>query len=267
MNPEFIGKIRNIFDLSGRIAMITGAAGGLGKIITYALIAFGAQVVLASRNLEKLKELELEVKRLGGQAFAIPTDITREDQVDRMVNEAMKRFNQIDILVNNSALNYRFLAEEISSQNWREIMDTNITGTFLCSQRVARAAMIPRKRGKIINLSSIRGKFGRPKDFVAYCTSKGGIDSLTRALACEWGPYNIQVNAIAPSLVETSREGAMGSPSADPEYTKRLLERIPLHRWGQPEDLVGSVVFLASDASNFINGHILYVDGGYVVSA
>ncbi len=267
MNPEFIEKTKNIFDLSGRVAIVTGAAGGLGRIITFSLTAFGAHVVLASRNIEKLKQLEEKIKELGGESFAIATDITKEDQVDRMVDETMKRFSKIDILINNSALNYRILAEEMSSKNWREVMETNITGAFLCSQRVARATMIPRKRGKIINLSSIRGRFGRPKDFVAYCTSKGGLDSLTRALACEWGKYNIQVNSIAPSLVETSKDGTIGSPSADPDYTRRLLERIPLNRWGQPEDLVGSVVFLASDASNFVNGHILYVDGGYVVSA
>lgn len=266
MNLKFIERIKKIFDLSGRIAIITGAAGGLGKIITFSLTAYGAHVVLASRNLEKLKQLEDEVKRLGAEAFAISIDITKEDHVDRMIDETMKRFGKIDILINNSALNYRILAEEISSKNWREVMETNITGAFLCSQRVGRT-MIPRKRGKIINISSIRGRFGRPKDFVAYCTSKGGLDSLTRALACEWGKYNIQVNSIAPSLVETSKDGTIGSPSADPDYTRRLLERIPLNRWGQPEDLVGSVVFLASDASNFVNGHILYVDGGYVVSA
>jgi NAD(P)-dependent dehydrogenase (short-subunit alcohol dehydrogenase family) len=120
-----------------------------------------------------------------------------------MVYETMKLFSKIDISVNNSTLNYRVLAEEISPENWREVMETNITRAFLCSQRVAKATMTPRKQGKIINISSVRGRFGRPKDFVAYCTSKGGLDFLTRALACEWGKYNIQVNSIAPSLVET----------------------------------------------------------------
>jgi len=125
--------------------------------------------------------------------------------------------------------------------------------------------MIPRKRGKIINISSVRGRFGRPKEFVAYCASKGGLDSLTRALACEWGKYNIQVNAIAPSLIEGS--GTSSQSLKDPTYTRKLIEKIPLGRWGQPDDLAGSVVFLASDASNFVNGHILYVDGGYAVAA
>lgn len=266
MNDEFIRKIKDIFDLSGRVAIVTGAARGLGRIMAFSLSAFGATVVLASRSGEELKAVESGVKRLGGEALAITTDITREDQVDRMVAETMSAFGRIDILINNSAVSHRIRAEEMGLDKWRAMMETNLTGTFLCSQRVGRV-MIPRKRGKIINLSSIRGKFGRPKDFVGYCTSKGGIDSMTIALACEWGRHNIQVNAIAPALIETSREGTIGNPLADPDYTRRLLERIPLNRWGQPEDIVGAVVFLSSDASNFINGHILYVDGGYVVSA
>jgi gluconate 5-dehydrogenase len=267
VNPEFIEKIKNIYDLSGRVAIVTGAAGGLGQVITYSLVAFGARVILVSRNLENLKELEKAVREAGGEALAIATDVTKEEEVDRMVTETMDRFGKIDILVNNSGILHRIFAVDMSSEMWSKVIETNVTGAFLCSQRVGRI-MIPRRQGKIINMSSIRGRFGRPKDFVAYCTSKGGIDSLTRALACEWGPYNIQVNAIAPSLIEVPRKDAtIGNPLADPDYTRRLLERIPLNRWGQPEDLVGSVVFLASDASNFVNGHILYVDGGYVVSA
>ena len=265
MNEEFIGRMKDIFDLSGKVAIVTGAAGELGRIITYSLVGFGAKVVLASRNIEKLKELEGKVQGLGGETLAIDTDITREDQVDRMVSETLKRFDVIDILVNNAGVLHRFLAEEMSLKHWREVIETNVTGAFLCSQKVGRA-MIPRKRGKIINISSIRGRFGRPRDYVAYCTSKGGLDSLTRALACEWGPHNIQVNAIAPSLIEgegTSRQTLL----KDPTYTQRLLDRIPLKRLGQPGDLTGSIVFLASEASNFINGHILYVDGGYSVSA
>ncbi len=265
MNEEFIGKIRGIFDLSGRVAVVTGAAGELGRIITYSLVGFGANVVLASRNIEKLKQLESKIQGFGGETLAIDADITREDQVDRMVSETLRRFGKIDILVNNAGVLHRFLAEEISLNHWREVIETNVTGAFLCSQKVGKT-MIPRKCGKIINISSIRGRFGRPRDYVAYCTSKGGLDTLTRSLACEWGPHNIQVNAIAPSLIEgegTSKQTLL----KDPTYTQRLLDRIPLKRWGQPKDLTGSIVFLASDASNFINGHILYVDGGYSVSA
>lgn len=239
----------------------------MGQLITYSLVAFGASVVITSRNLENLKEVEKVVRETGAEALAISTDVTKEEEVDRMVAQTVDRFGKIDILVNNSGIQHRISAVDMSSEIWHKVIETNVTGAFLCSQRVGRV-MIARRRGKIINLSSIRGRFGRQKDFVAYCTSKGGIDSLTRALACEWGPYNIQVNAIAPSLIEVPRKDAtIGNPFADPDYTKGLLERIPLHRWGQPDDLVGSIVFLASGASNFVNGHILYVDGGYAVSA
>jgi len=262
MDTEYLEKIRNIFDLSGRVAIVTGAAGGLGQIITAALVAFGSHVVLASRNYGNLKQLEENVSRAGGEALAVATDVTQEDQVDRLVSETMKRFKKIDILINNSGLELREPAEEMRLESWHKVMETNVTGAFLCSQRVGRT-MIPRKSGKIINMSSIRGKVGRVKNFIAYCASKGGLDSLTRALACEWGPHNIQVNGIAPCLIETemSRHSLQ-----DPNWIKDYVARIPLRRWGQHIDLVGCIVFLASDASNFVNGHTLYLDGGYTIS-
>ena len=262
MGSESLERMRNIFDLSGRVVIVTGAAGGLGRIFTLSLVAFGAEVVLASRNTENLRQLEGEIRNMGGGALAIPTDITEETQVDRMVTETLKQFGKIDILVNNSGIEDRVSAEEMSLKSWETVMKTNATGAFLCSQRVGRT-MIPRKRGKIINISSIRGRFGRAKNFVSYCSSKGALDSMTRAFACEWGQYNIQVNGIAPSLIET---GVSGPSLRDPVFIQRLIDRIPLKRWGQPDDLVGSIIFLASDASNFINGQILYVDGGFSVS-
>jgi len=261
MEEEFIKKAQNIFDLSGRVAIITGAAGGLGRIITFSLISFGAHAVLASRNLKNIKYLEAEVQEMGGEALAIACDVTQEDQIERMVSESMQRFGKVDILVNNAGINIRVPAEEMSLQDWRKVMETDVTGAFLCSQRVGRL-MIQRRKGKIINISSIRGQSGRAT-LSAYSASKGGLEALTRALACEWGKYNIQVNSIAPSTVETE----LSKPSlADPMFVKKITERIPLGRWAQPDDFIGSVVFLASDASNFVNGHILFVDGGYIIS-
>jgi gluconate 5-dehydrogenase len=262
MNSKSLEKMRNIFDLSERVAIVTGAAGGLGRIFTLSLVAFGAQVVLASRNTENLKQLEDEIRHMGGDALAIPTDITEETQVDRMVAETLKWSGKIDILVNNSGIEDRVSAEEMSLKSWENVMKINATGAFLCSQRVGRA-MIVRKRGKIINISSIRGRFGRAKNFVSYSSSKGALDSMTRAFACEWGQHNIQVNGIAPSLIEV---GVSAPSLKDPAFVQMLISRIPLKRWGQPNDLVGSIVFLASDASSFINGQILYVDGGFSVS-
>jgi len=262
MGSESLEKMRNMFDLSGRVGIVTGAAGGLGRIFTLSLAAFGAQVVLASRNAANLKQLEGEVRSMGGRALAIPTDITEETQVDQMVTETLKQFGKIDILVNNSGIQDRVSAEEMSVKSFETVMRTNVTGAFLCSQRVGRT-MIPRKRGKIINISSIRGRFGRAKNFVSYCASKGAIDSMTRAFACEWGLHNIQVNAIAPSLIEA---GVSAHSFKDPAFVERVVDRIPLKRWGQPKDLVGAIVLLASDASDFINGQIFYVDGGFSAS-
>ena len=262
-DTEYIRKFQSIFDLTGRVAIVTGAAGGLGRIITLSLVAFGAHVVLASRNIEELKQLQREIQEFGGLALAVATDITQEDQVDKMVAKTLERFEKIDILINNAAILQRARAEEMSLESWQKVMETNVTGAFLCSQKVGKT-MIPRKRGKIINISSVRGRFGRPEYYTSYCTSKGGLDSLTRALACEWGKYNINVNTIAPSLFEA---GTAKTSLAEPDYRKKVVERIPLKRWGEIDDLIGSVVFLASDASNFVNGHILYVDGGYSVSA
>ena len=262
VNREFIEKARDVFDLSGRVAIITGAAGGLGQLITFSLVAFGARVVLASRNLDNLKQLKERIQGLGDEAIAIATDITQEDQVDHMVSEALERFGGIDILVNNSGVKNTDINSQPRLEGWHKVMETNVTGAFLCSQRVGRV-MISQKKGKIISISSIRGAFGRTTpDFSAYCTSKGAVDALTRALACEWGKYNIQVNSIAPCLIETDPS----RPFVNPAYAKRIVERIPLGRWAQPRDLIGSVIFLASDASNFVNGQTLYVDGGYSIS-
>lgn len=255
-------SIRNIFDLSKRVAVITGAAGGLGCAISFSLAAFGAELVLASRNRENLEKLSAEIEELGGVAYSVPTDITKPDEVDRMVHLTLDRFGTIDILVNNSGTEHREAAANIELEDWNRLMETNLTGAFLCAQRVGKV-MIERVRGKIINISSVRGKFGRATDFSAYCASKGGLDALTRALACEWGKYNIQVNSLAPSIIETelSRRSL-----EDKGYAKRITDRIPLGRWGQTVDLIGAVVFLASDASNFVNGHTLYVDGGYSIA-
>ena len=262
MDKKTFEGIGSLFDLSGRVAVITGAAGGLGQIIAFALAAFGAHAVLASRNIDNLEELKRKIEDLGGEALAVATDISQADQVDQMVSATIDRFEKIDILVNNSGVQIREPAEDMTLESWHKAMETNVTGTFLCSQRVGRV-MIPRKRGKIINISSIRGKLGRSKDFISYCSSKGAIDAMTRALACEWGKHNIQVNAIAPSLIETE---LTRHSLADPNWLEAYMVRVPAKRWGQPMDLAGSIIYFASDASNYINGQVLYLDGGYGIA-
>ena len=262
MDKEVMKQIGSIFDLSGRVAVVTGAAGGLGQIITMALVAFGASVVLTSRNLDNLKQLEGKVKEVGGESFAVAADVTQPDRVDHLVAATMDRYKGIDILVNNSGIQIREPAEEMKLESWRKVMETNVTGAFLCSQRVGRV-MISRKRGKIINISSVRGKLGRAKDFISYCASKGALDSFTRALACEWGKHNIQVNSIAPGLIQTEMSG---HSLANPNWVEAYMARVPAKRWGQPIDLAGMIVFFASNASDYVNGQTLYLDGGYCIA-
>ncbi|MFX0210320.1 MAG: SDR family NAD(P)-dependent oxidoreductase, partial [Candidatus Hodarchaeota archaeon] len=149
-------------------------------------------------------------------------------------------------------------AEEYPYDDWTKVIDTNVTGMFLCNQEVGKV-MIKQRKGKIINISSVRGRYGLPRNYVAYCTSKGAVDMITRTLACEWAKFNVLVNAIAPTVIETPLTAHI---LANPEFAQSMKNRIPLGRWGFPDDLIGAIVYFASDASNFITGQILYVDGG-----
>ncbi|MCJ7655801.1 MAG: SDR family oxidoreductase, partial [Dehalococcoidia bacterium] len=162
------------------------------------------------------------------------------------------------VLVNAAGLAIRKPAETFPIDEWQQVMDVNTRGTWLCCQAVGRV-MIKQKSGKIVNLSSVRGRYGLPADYAAYCASKGAVDTLTRTLACEWAKYNVMVNAVAPTIVETE---LTRTALADPEYAKRMKSRIPLGRWAMPEDIIGATIFFASKASDFITGQILYIDGG-----
>jgi gluconate 5-dehydrogenase len=175
-----------------------------------------------------------------------------------MVKKTIEAFPHIDILVNAHGLAIRKPAETFPIDEWQQVMDINTRGTWLCCQAVGRV-MIKQKSGKIINLSSVRGRYGLPADYAAYCASKGAVDTLTRTLACEWAKYNVLVNAVAPTIVETE----LTRPAlADAAFAQRMKSRIPLGRWAMPEDIVGATVFLASKASDFVTGQIIYVDGG-----
>jgi NAD(P)-dependent dehydrogenase (short-subunit alcohol dehydrogenase family) len=248
----------NLFDLSGRMALVVGGHGGLGKAIALAMADAGADVVVASRNLEALKATAKEVESRGRKSLALSVDVVDARQVERMVEHILKVFPRIDILVNGAGLAIRKPADSFPIDEWQRVMDVNTRGTFLCCQAVGRV-MIKQKRGKIINISSVRGRYGLPTGYAAYCASKGAVDTLTRTLACEWAKYNVLVNAIAPTVVETELTKEL---LADVEYAKTMKARIPMGRWALTEDIVGPCVFFASDASNFITGQILYIDGG-----
>jgi NAD(P)-dependent dehydrogenase (short-subunit alcohol dehydrogenase family) len=248
----------DLFDLAGKVAVVVGGAGGLGKAQALGLAGAGADVIVASRNLEHLKKVAGEIKAKGRKSLAVGVDVVDAKQVNAMVETIMKDFSHIDILVNAAGLAIRKPADSFPIEEWQQVMDINTRGTFLCCQAVGRI-MIKQRQGKIINVSSVRGRYGLPAGYAAYCPSKGAVDTLTRTLACEWAKHNVLVNAIAPTVVETELTRPL---LADVEYAKTLKARIPMGRWALTDDIVGPTIFFASDASNFVTGQILYIDGG-----
>lgn len=248
----------DLFDLTGKVAVVTGGAGGIGRALALGIAECGADVIIASRQLGHLERVAEEIRAKGRKALAVTVDVTQEQSVVDMVTHILEEFPRIDILVNAAGIAIRKPADSFPIDEWQKVMDINARGTFLCCQAVGRV-MIKQHSGKIINVSSVRGRYGLPADYAAYCASKGAVDTLTRTLACEWAKYNVLVNAVAPTIVETD----LTRPAlADPEYAKRMKSRIPIGRWAMPEDIVGPTVFFASKASDFVTGQILYIDGG-----
>jgi len=248
----------DLFDLTGKVAVVTGGVGGIGSALTLGLAKAGADVVVADLKLDAFKELEKKIGALGRKSLAVSVDVTDEKSVADMVKKALEVFPTIDILVNAHGIAIRHPAETFPIDEWQKVMDVNTRGTFLTCQAVGRV-MIKQKSGKIVNMSSVRGRYGLPVDYAAYCPSKGAVDTLTRTLACEWAKHNVLVNAVGPTIVETD---LTRTALADPTYAARMKARIPLGRWAMPEDIVGPVLFLAAPASDFVTGQIVYIDGG-----
>lgn len=245
------------FDLSGKGALVTGAGQGLGEQIALALAEAGADLALAGRNMKNLDGVADRVRKMGRRAVTIKADVRREAEVTRMVKRAAHVLKRIDILVNNAGIMHRVSTAESSLQSWKETIDTNLTGSFMC-MKACFPIMAGQGRGTIINLSSAAGLVGRP-NAAAYCASKAGVANLTRALAIEWAPYGIRVNAIAPGQFETD----MGAPLLnDKKALRAFLKNVPLRRIGNPREIGPLAVLLASDASAFITGAILSIDGG-----
>ncbi len=250
--------MNKLFDLTGKFALVTGGAGGIGRAQALGLADAGADVAVASRKIENLEKVAKEIKARGRQALPVAVDVPDEKSVAGMVSQVLAKFPRIDILVNAAGILICKPAETFPVDEWQQVMDTNTRGTFLCCRAVG-AVMVKQKYGKIINLSSVRGRYGLPANYAAYCASKGAVDSLTRTLACEWAKHNVLVNAVAPTIVETNLTKAN---LANPDYAKMMKSKIPLGRWALPEDIVGATVFFASSASDFITGQVLYIDGG-----
>ena len=252
-----------VFDLTSKRAIVTGGGRGLGRAMALALAEAGADVAVISRTLSELEQVAQEIRQKGRKALSVVCDVSVLKDVQQMVEKVIDEFGGIDILVNDAGIVKASPAEDMSEQDWRDVIEVDLTGTFFCCQAVGRH-MIKQKSGKIINLCSMTGTIVN-KDigpFCAYCAAKAGAVHLTKALAVEWAKYNIHVNSISPGYFETP----MSKPyMAIPEVLNTQTETTPMKRIAQPEELAGAVVFLASDASTFVTGHDLLVDGGHTV--
>jgi len=246
-----------LFDLTGKVAIVTGTSRGLGQYFARALAKAGADVVLTSRNPVTLKPIQEEIQALGRTALAVPLDVRDPQSIKNMADTVMARHNRIDILVNNAGCNVRKPALEISWDDWNLVLDTNLRGTFFVSQAVARH-MVPRNCGRIINIGSVTCVAGYA-GLAPYGASRGGVKQLTMSLADDWGIHGITVNCLAPGWFKTAQNAVMYE---DQEWVNYLCDRIPLKRPGQPHDLDGAVVFLASDASAYMTAQTLLIDGG-----
>lgn len=248
-----------MFDLAGRVAIVTGGNGGIGLGMARGLAKAGARVVVAARNSEKSKAAVSELRSLGPEALALTVDVLDERSVEALVSRTIRECGRLDLLVNNAGTNIRKSPQDLALDEWRHIIDTNLTSAFLCS-RAAYPHMKQLGRGKIINIGSMMSIFGLSFTS-AYGASKGGMVQLTKSLAVAWAADNIQVNAVLPGWIDTelTRKGRESIPGLN----ERVLARSPAGRWGQIDEFAGVAVFLASDASNFITGAAIPVDGGY----
>lgn len=247
----------NLFDLRGRVAVVTGASRGLGQYMSRALARAGADLVITSRDRARLRQFEREITDQGRSVLALQLDVRDPDSIAKMARRAAEHFGRIDILVNNAGCNVRKPALEVTWEEWNTVLDTNLRGAFFVAQAVARH-MIRAGYGRIINIGSVTCVAGYA-GLGPYCASRGGVKQLSMSLADDWGVHGITVNCLAPGWFKTAQNAVMYE---DPDWMATLTERIPLGRPGQPHDLDGAVVFLASDASCYVTGQTLLVDGG-----
>jgi gluconate 5-dehydrogenase len=252
MNP-----VLKQFDLSGRLALITGSSAGIGLALAQGLAGAGAAVVLNARRADKLQAAAETLRARGATVHALDFDVTDATAVARAVAKVEADIGPIDILINNAGMQKRAPLQDFEQADWQQLMRTNLDSVFIVGQAVARH-MIPRGRGKIINICSVQSELGRP-NIAPYTATKGAVKMLTKGMAIDWGPHGLQVNGLGPGYFKTELNQALVD---NPEFSAWLINRTPSRRWGDVEDLVGAAVFLASDASRFVNGHVLYVDGG-----
>ena len=251
----------SLFDLTGRIALVTGSSQGIGLAMAAGLARAGAHIVLNGRDRAKLAKAADALRAEGLTVSESAFDVTDSAAIESAIADIETTTGPIDILINNAGKQHRGPAETFEDEHWRDLFRTNVESTFFAARSVGRR-MIERKRGKIINIGSVQSELGRPT-IVPYTATKGAVKMMTKGLAAEWAKHNIQVHAIAPGYFVTELNKALVE---NPEFSDWLCKRTPAGRWGDVEELVGAAIFLASQASNFVNGHILMVDGGLTAS-
>jgi NAD(P)-dependent dehydrogenase (short-subunit alcohol dehydrogenase family) len=252
-------EARHLFRLDGKVALVTGGYGGIGRAISDGLAALGAKVAISGHNAEKARSTASELNAQGFQAYGCGFDVLSVSETDQMVSDVVNYFGRLDILVNTVGLNREQKAEEVTEDTFDYVIDVNLKGAMFQAQAAARP-MIKQGFGKQVHLGSVRTQLGlRGRGYAAYCAAKGGLGILCKQLAAEWAPHKINVNVVAPTFVGTEQVAKMLS---DRTFYEGLVSRIPLGRIGTPEDVMGAVIFLVSPASDFITGQTLYVDGG-----
>ncbi len=251
--------MKDMFNLEGKIAIVTGGAGGIGEALSMGLGLQGATVVVSSRNQEAIERVAAEVNQASGKpAIAIASDVTDESSMQQLVDQVMAAYGKIDILVNAMGMNIKRDAFEFPMEDWDQLFNVNVKGTMVACKIVGKV-MREQKSGAIVNLSSVRGIRGYTGGNSGYCATKGAVELITKALALEWAPHNIRVNALGPALVITPGTKHIAE---DPELAKKYASAVPLGRIGMPEDMAGAVNFLVSEAAGFVTGQTIYVDGG-----
>jgi 2-deoxy-D-gluconate 3-dehydrogenase len=248
------------FSLRGKSGIVTGGGSGIGKAIATGVVQAGAEIVIVGRNKERLERTASELRKFSGPVLPIQADVSRMEDIKSLVDRTVKEFGKIDFLFNNAGTIRRNPSEDFTEKDWDEVVNTNLKGPFFLAQAVARVMISQKRKGKIINTSSLIAVQGG-KRVPAYAASKGGLAQVTKTMANDWANYNILVNAIGPGWVKTELTEAL---QQDKGRYAEILGRIPLGRWADPEDLAGAAVFLASDASDYITGQTIFVDGGWL---
>jgi gluconate 5-dehydrogenase len=253
-----LDKYRNLYNLDGKVALVAGGAGGIGTAICESLAAFGATVVIAGRTGTKTEALAADIEAVGGRAWGVELDITDIAAVRRFVSQIVERHGRLDILVNSAGTHKEAPAEEYTEEDWDRVLDLNLKAAFFLSQAVANV-QIPRGGGRHIHISSVRSLLAIRRGYIAYSSSRGGMNLMIKQLATEWAKYKINVNGIAPTFTRTE---LVKNYLEDPNFYEPLVARIPLNRVCEPMDLAGMAIYLAAPASDFITGQIIFADGG-----